>query len=186
MLAKLSSKLLNLSTGLLTFICLVIFVVFGVLVLPDQAAKAEVYSREIGSPDTSLYYTAGDLYRFAEAYGQNGRSAYIWARFSFDLVFPLVYGAFLVTALSWFIKRVDLDRKTWGWVNLLPVAGVVFDFLENVTAAVVLARYPQITPVLDHLAGALTLLKWGFIAASFLILIIVLGFFLWRLIQRKR
>jgi len=186
MLEKFSSRLLHLSTGLLTLICMVIFGVFSVLVLPDQAAKADAYSGEVGSPDTSLFYTASDLYRFAEAYGQNGRSAYIRARISFDLIFPLVYGAFLVTALSWLIKRVDLGRQTWGWANLLPVAGVIFDFLENGAAAVVMARYPLTTPVLDHLAGVLTLLKWVFIAASFLMLVVVLVFFLWRLIQRKR
>jgi hypothetical protein len=168
MFAKLSNRLLKLSTGPLTLACLVLFLVFSALVLPDQAARAEVYSAEVGSPDTSLFYTADDLYRMAEAYGAAGRLAYIRARFTFDLIFPIVYGAFLATSISWLVKRANLDWATWGRLNLLPVAGVLFDFLENGSASIVMARYPQSTIVLEHLAGVFTLIKWIFIVGSFI------------------
>lgn len=186
MLTKLSNWLLKISPGPLTLACLVLFLIFSALVLPDQAAKAEVYSGDIGSPDTSLYYTAGDLYRMAEAYSPQGRAAYVRARYTFDVVWPLVYLAFLATAISWLVKKAGLDWSTWGRLNLLPLAGVIFDFLENGSAAIVMARYPQPTVVLDHLAGVFTLLKWGFIAASFAVVIIMGVFFLWRLLLKKR
>jgi hypothetical protein len=175
MLTKLSNGLLKFSTGPLTLACLVIFLVFGALVLPDQAARAEVYSAEAGSPDTSLYYTASDLYRMAEAYGPAGRAAYIRARFTFDLVFPLVYTAFLLTAISWLVKRADLPWGTWGRLNLLPVGGMLFDFLENISAATVMSRYPQTTAVIDHLTGVFTLFKWVFISSSFVVLVVLIG-----------
>ena len=186
MLTKLSNSFLKLSTGPLTLACLVIFLVFSALVLPDQAAKAEVYSGDVGSPDTSLYYTASDLYRIAEAYGPVGRSAYIRARFTFDLLFPLVYTAFLVTAISWLVKRASLAWQTWGRLNLLPVAGMVFDFLENGATAIVMARYPQTTVVLDQLAGGFTLIKWLFIGASFIALMFALVIFIWSKLKRKQ
>jgi hypothetical protein len=185
MLTKLSNGLLKFSTGRLTLACLVIFLVFGALVLPDQAAKAEVYSGEYGSPDTSLYYTASELYRMAEAYAAAGRAAYIRARFTFDLIFPLVYTAFLVTAISWLIKRSNLSWGTWGRLNLLPVAGMLFDFLENISAATVMSRYPQTTVVLDHLAGIFTLLKWISISLSFVAFIILVILALVRGIQAR-
>lgn len=186
MLTKFSHWLLKISTGPITLACLVMFLIFTALVLPDQSAKAEVYSGEVGSPDTSLYYTASDLYRFAEAYGATGRAAYIRARFTFDIIWPLVYLAFLATAISWLVKRAGLGLNVWGWLNLLPVAGVIFDYLENGAAALVMARYPQPTPAIDHLAGIFTLLKWAFIAASFTVTVIIGAFFLWRLLFRKR
>lgn len=170
MLTKLSNWFLKISTGPFTLACLVIFLIFSALVLPDQAAKAEVYSGEVGSPDTSLYYTANDLYRMAEAYGPNGRTAYIRARFTFDLVFPLVYTAFLVTAISWLVKRVNLAWTPWGFLSLLPVTGMLFDFIENGATALVMARYPQTTAVIADLAGVFTSLKWAFIAGSFVAL----------------
>jgi hypothetical protein len=173
MLTKLSNGFLKISTGPLTLACLAIFIIFTALVLPDQAARAEFYSGEVGSPDTSLYYTASDLYTIAEAYGPAGRAAYIRARFTFDVIWPLVYLAFLATAISWLVKRANLDWKTWGRLNLLPVAGVIFDYLENGSAALIMARYPQPTAVIDHLAGVFTLFKWVFIMASFIVLVIL-------------
>jgi hypothetical protein len=169
MLTKLSNSLLKFSTGPLTLTCLVIFLIFSALVLPDQSSRAEVYSGDVGSPDTSLFYTAADLYNFAEAYGPEGRAAYIRARYTFDVVWPLVYMAFLVTAISWLVKRTNLNLTTWGRLNLLPVAGVTFDFLENFSAATVMARYPQSTALLDHLAGVFTLIKWFFVGGSFIV-----------------
>lgn len=183
MFAKLSNWFLKFSTGPFTLAFLVIFFVFSALVLPDQAARAEVYSGEVGSPDTSLFYSAADLYRMAEAYGPEGRAAYIRARYTFDVVWPLVYMAFLVTSISWLVKRLGLDWGTWGRKNLLPVAGVLFDFLENFSAATVMARYPQTTPVLDRLAGVFTLFKWVFIVGSFVVLV---GLLLMALVRRLR
>lgn len=186
MLTKLSNSFLKFSTGPLTLACLVIFIIFSALVLPDQAGKAEVYSGEVGSPDTSLFYTASDLYRFAEAYGPVGRAAYIRARFTFDVIWPLVYLAFLATAISWLVNRANLGWDTWGRLNLLPVAGVIFDYLENGSAAIVMARYPQPTAIIDHLAGLFTLLKWIFIAASFGFLLVIAGIALIRMIKTGR
>ena len=185
MLTKRSNWLLKISTGPITLACLAIFLIFSVLVQPDQAAQAEIYSAEVGSPDTSLYYTASDLNRMAEAYGSQGRTAYIRARFSFDLIFPLVYTAFLVTAISWLIKRSNLDWRTWGLLNLLPVMGMLFDFLENISTSIVMARYPQSTVVVGHLAGVFTLFKWLFIGASFLVLLFAGVIVIWSSIKRK-
>jgi hypothetical protein len=186
MIAKLSHWLLKISTGPLALACLVLVLVFSALVLPDQMAKAEVYSSDVGSPDMSLYYTAADLYRMAEAYGPTGRAAYIRARFTFDLVFPLVYTAFLVTAISWLVKRANLAWGRWGRLNLLPVAGMLFDFLENISAATVMSTYPQTTAVLDHLAGVFTLIKWVFIAGSFIAAVVLTVLALVKAVQTRK
>jgi hypothetical protein len=186
MFTKLSLWFLKISTGPLTLACLVIFLIFSALVLPDQAAKAEVYSSDVGSPDTSLYYTASDLYRMAEAFGPQGRAAYIRARYTFDVVWPLVYLAFLVTGISWLVKRADLGWQTWGRLNLLPVGGILFDFLENGSAAIVMARYPQPTTVIAHLAGVFTLLKWAFIGVSFNAVVVLALMMLTRVFRTKK
>jgi len=185
MFSKLSNWFLRISNGKLTLAILVIFILFSALILPYETARVEEYAGEEGSPDLSLYYSASELYGFAEAYGPLGRTAYIRARFSFDLIFPLVYGAFLVTAISWLIKRTNLDWDKWGRLNLLPAAGVVFDYLENVSAAIVIARYPQTTAVLDHLAGVFTLIKWVFNGAAFIALLCVAIFALVKWIKPK-
>jgi len=177
------------STGPVTLAALIIFIAFSALVLPRQSRQGRDQSRsqgsEAGTPDLSIYYSAADLYRWAEAYGEQGRQDYVLARFTFDVAWPLVYTFFLVTTIGWLCARAFEPGSRWQLANLAPVLGMLFDFLENIATSLVIGRYPQPTPVLDSLAGIFTLLKWGFIAASFLLLVVAVGTFAWRRVVRK-
>jgi hypothetical protein len=156
---------------------LLVFVAFSVIVLPRQTRSQ---GTEAGTPDLSLFYTPVDLYRWAVAYGEQGRQEYVRARFTFDVAWPLVYTFFLVTAISWLCARAFEPASRWQLANLAPALGMLFDFLENMATSLVMRRYPLPTPLLDALAGVFTLLKWGFIAASFLLLMVALGVAVWR------
>ena len=152
-------------------ICFLIFVLFMIFILPDQAARAAFYTNGIGSPDTSLFYTADQFYQFAEQYDAAGRNAYIRARFTFDIAWPIAYTLFLVTSISWLSKQIQMQNKIWQQLNLIPFLVFAFDLFENGSAALVMARYPTATPFIAHLAGWFTLFKWIFIVVSFVILI---------------
>ena len=128
-----------------------------------------------GTPDLSLFYSQADLYRWAEAYGEQGRQEYVQARFTFDVAWPLVYTFFLVTAISWLCAKAFEPASRWQLANLAPVLGMSFDFLENIATSLVMMRYPLPTPLLDALAGVFTLFKWGFIGASFVLLLVASG-----------
>ncbi len=163
---KLSSFFLNHSRGWVVLGCLAVFLIFTALTLPAQNAQADAFSGGLGIPDTTLGYSADQLYHYAEIYGPAGRAAYIRARLIFDSIFPLVYGAFLVCATSWLVVKGGLVNTNWAHLNLLPLAGILLDYLENLSTALVMARYPHPTLLLPHLAGVFTALKWGFIAVS--------------------
>ena len=172
---RISDWLHRISTAWVALAALVVFVAFSAVVLPRQAAAAERYSGEAGSPDTSFFYLAGDLYRMAEAYGEQGRAAYVRSRFTFDLIFPVVYTLFLSTAISWLYRRAFAPGSPWRWANLAPVLGAVFDYLENASASLVIARYPARTPVVDALAPVFTFTKWIFVGGSFVLLVLGVG-----------
>jgi len=182
---KISEWIYKISNGWVTLACLVIFLLFTALVLPAQAKEAEAYSGEIGSPDTSFYYSSKTLYHFAKVYGPQGRSAYIRARLTFDVVWPLVYLAFLGTAISWIFQKSSLRGEIWKRLNLVPVFGLLFDYLENGAAVVVMARYPDLTPILPQIAGVFTAIKWIFIGGSFAVLVLGLGMAGWRWVRMK-
>lgn len=180
----LSNLLNNLSNSWAAMAGLVVFALFVIMVLPGQASTAEsnrldANGQPVGSPDTSLYYSADHLYRIADAYGQEGRQAYIRARFTFDVIWPLVYTFFLLTAVSYLGRRALPLGSSWRLANLLPLAGVLFDFLENISTSLVMARYPLATPVIAELAGVFTLLKWLLIGLSFLVLVVWLVLAMW-------
>ena len=166
-LETVSILLPRLRSGPVALAGVLIFLLFGALVLPRQAAEAEKAAGDAGSPDTSLLYTSADLVRQAEAYGEEGRAAYVRARWTFDLIFPLVYGFFLLTSISWLMRWSLAADSPWHRSNLVPLFAVAFDFLENTATSWVMSRYPAETPIAALAAPLFTLSKWLFVYGSF-------------------
>lgn len=150
----------------------VLFALFTAMVLPAQAEAGAFYTVRYAAPDTSVWYSPDDLYAAAEAWGPEGRAAYVHARVTFAVIWPLVYGTFLLTTLAWVLARGTASGSRWRWVALLPVVAVALDYAENTCTATVMARYPARTPVLAELAPLFTAGKWLVLSASFLLLAI--------------
>ena len=69
------------------------------------------------------------------------------------------------------MRRAFSAKSGLQLTNILPILGVLFDYLENLSTSLVLARYPDSTPVIDWLAPTFTMLKWLFVGGSFVLLI---------------
>jgi hypothetical protein len=172
MLGRISEWLHHRVNGWIALIGLVVFILFAALVLPGQSAQTEAYSGDAGSPDLSLLYSTEDLYRMAETYGEEGRQAYVRSRLTFDVVFPIVFTLFLTTAITWLTARGFAAGSLWRRANLVPLLAGLFDYLENGSTALVMARYPKRTPVVSMLAPDFTLLKWLLVAGSILLMLV--------------
>ena len=179
---RISDGLHRVSTGWVALAAMVIFLLFTALVLPRQS---EAGAGDVGSPDTSFTYSRDELYRMAEAYGAQGRAAYVRARLTFDVIWPIVYTLFLSTAISWLYGRAFQPGSPWRRANLAPVLGALFDYLENLSTSVVMVRFPDRTPVVDTLAPIFTLVKWIFVGGSFVLLFIGLVANAWRWIRTR-
>jgi hypothetical protein len=83
-----------------------------------------------------------DLYRMAEAYGEEGRRAYIRVRFTFDLIWPLVYLLFSATTTSWVFGKAFPPDSLWQRASLVPLLGTLFDYLENLSTSLVMLPLP--------------------------------------------
>jgi hypothetical protein len=185
MARKLSQALYRLSTGWVALAALAIFLLFTALVLPQQSSAAETTAGGAGSPDTSLFYTPTALYQMAEAYGAEGRAAYVRARMTFDVIWPVAYTLFLATALSWLYARAFAPGSPWRLANLAPVLGALLDYAENLSTSLVMLRYPARTPLVDTLAPLFTLTKWIFVGGSFALLLAGLVAGAWRWIHDR-
>ena len=142
-----------------------VFILFMLLVLPKMAGRLSEMTGVTQSPDTSFIYSATDLYAMAEAYGAEGRAYYIYQRFTFDLIWPLVYLLFFLALITLLYRQLP-STSSLRLVNLLPFAGVLFDLLENSGAAYVMYRYPEPVPFLAALVPVFTIFKWLFIGLS--------------------
>jgi hypothetical protein len=137
-----------------------VFGLFVVVVLPAQALAFANVTSGSGSPDTSLFYTPSQFYTWALEYGAAGRAHYIRTRFGFDLIWPLVYGAFFYTG----IKVGGLRHREW--LANVAIITIFFDYMENLFASVAMGLYPMDVSVIVFVAAVSTLLKWSTLSVS--------------------
>ncbi|MFL7813382.1 MAG: hypothetical protein ACK2TZ_03725 [Anaerolineales bacterium] len=185
-MTKLSTWLQRISATWLMVGTLLIMIAFMVFVLPGQSAAASQISDGAGSPDLSFFYSPAELTRMASDYGVQGRQAYIKARWSFDLVFPLVYASFLTIGISWFLNRLEDLPAAVRLANLVPILGGIFDLLENTGASLTMALYPSQPPIWLILASAATPVKWVLVAASFILYFVLGAALLIKQLQTRR
>ena len=183
--ANISNWLVKASKSWVMMLTLVIMVLFMIFVLPSQAASAEENAGGSISPDTSFFYGSEELIQAAKEYGEEGRQAYIQARWTFDLVFPLVYISFLVAGISWFYQNLENSIEWIGFTNLLPLAAGLFDYLENIGASLVMALYPTQLSGLALVTSIFSGVKWLLIGASFLAYFALIGVVLFQWMQGK-
>jgi hypothetical protein len=146
---------------------ILVMALFLFIVLPQESAKAAGYTPEGASFDTSFYYSPKSVYPRIASYSDDGRSSYIRARWTFDLLFPLGYGFFCLTAAAFGAARLNFRRQIVTIVLLLPFLAVLFDLGENTVVSILMAAYPREIRLLPLLASAFTLLKWVFVSISF-------------------
>jgi hypothetical protein len=163
-----------------------VFAFFIAVVLPSQSALA-IENGLLESIDTSWFYNARQLYEIAQSYGENGRSFYITQRWTFDLVWPLVYFSFIFSLSTLLYKSIGLSKMN-TWLLVFSWFSVGFDYLENIMVSIVMFRYPAQTWIIADLAGTVTSLKWIFLTLSFIVLflLIILKVVQWVIWNRRK
>ena len=185
MCKKISNWLIKVSAWWVALIFLAIFIIFTATEVVSQKEKSAEYQGEAGSIDLSFFYSADDIFNMAEVYGEEGREEYILARSTFDAIFPLIFGAFLVTSISFLTgKQFEQDSK-WLILNIFPVIGVIFDYLENSFAILIMEAYPDKLNLLASITPFMTMFKWVFVGGSFIVLFaLIIRLFIKKLLKR--
>jgi hypothetical protein len=96
-----------------------------------------------------------------------------------DFIFPLAYGPLLMLALMWLCRQLGYFTKKIWLCTLLPLAMMGFDYWENFSILSLLQAYPQPAPAGEYLY-IITLTKWGLGGICGMILITLLGIFLYK------
>jgi len=160
-------------------IAIVIFVLFTAIALPMASKYAAARTGTDTSPDTSLIYSSDDLYSMAEDYGAEGRRAYVVMRFTFDLFWPIIY-LFFMASVTTRLFSIFRENSKLRLLNLLPFMGTLFDYLENVFAAIVIGRFPLETPVAAKITPIFTVTKWILLGLGFILILILIVYRLYK------
>lgn len=153
--------------GRLASLFALFFLAFILWVLPEVSRQGQALGLT-QSIDTSFGLSADRLWQIAEGYGAALRQAYLIQRWTFDLVFPLVYGGFLWVSGLYLIKRMNAHQGLKLTLILIPL-GVLFDYLENSLVSLVFLAYPSRVVGLTELAVLMIPVKWFFVLSSMLL-----------------
>ena len=99
-------------------------------------------------------YGRGEAMAAMEQYGEAGRRVYIWASATLDTAIPIV----LCSLLAGLIFRLRPNERL-GALALVPVAGALVDYGENIQLMAMLAGYPDISATQVAAASTFTQLK---------------------------
>jgi len=150
----------------------IVFVLFTAIALPYVSALT---TRVIGvaeSPDTSFAFSASHIMGIVESYGIDGRLFYVLMRWTFDVVWPLIYTLFLGSAIAYLARR---SHCRFGYKLLFVVLlAVFFDVFENINATIIMLLFPTEAIIFVFLLMIASLLKWIFIGISFTFVILLL------------
>jgi len=157
----------------------VIFLLFTALVLPFISSYTTNIIGVAESPDTSFNFSLIHLYNIVDSYGKDGRIFYVTMRWTFDIVWPIVYTVFLLSSIAYFSK--EIKHKHSIKLLYLPLLAVLFDLLENINATIIMLLYPSKIDVFGYFLFASSVLKWITISISFVIVIVlIIGLFIKR------
>lgn len=147
---------------------------YSTLFLPWFMGQNESFLVGKPLPDTLLWYSPAQLFSLAESYGEAGRAQYIFGAFTFDFVFPLVYGAALVVLAGWLARPYRHANLRQAYLLFaFPILTIASDFLENASVSAVMAVSPEHPIVLAWVAVIATPLKWLAFTISGLVLVSV-------------
>ena len=183
-MSRICDFMIEKSTKKIMIISTIVFILFMVFVLPRVSSYTEDVTGSSSSPDTSLLYSSDDLFDIAEAYGQVGRNAYIVLRLTFDVIWPIVYFMFLASLTGFLIQKLKVKEK-YKFLILLPLLGLLFDYLENIASVVVMYNYPTEMLFFANAAPVMTLLKWIFIGLGFICVILLLFMLLIKKVYKR-
>lgn len=153
-----------------------LFAFFLVLILPSSSQKASAVLGEAKLPDTSLFYSGQEIYQTADTIGEEGRTFYVRQRITYDFIWPLVYAWFLYASLHLIYRRSSHEILI-NSIHWLPILGLVFDYVENAFAIMLMLFYPTHLTFVEKWLPIISLIKWSAIATAFIL--IVTGIVIW-------
>ena len=108
-----------------------------------------------------MCYSADEGYAVLEAQETDGRAFYRRLLLSTELVFTLMYRSFNAVLIAYLVGRWLPPASPWRYVCVLPLVGMVGDYLENGLVLVMLGAFPEQLNGVATMASTATVIKWG-------------------------
>jgi hypothetical protein len=152
------------------------YLLLGILIMPRLTPLIEQNSG-LSILDLRFGYSSKSATELFDKIGPIGCSNYLKFTATADMAYPLVYGLFLSLFISYLFEKAFRKTYEFRMLNLLPLLIVVADYVENFSIIILLNQHPILSENLVKIASNATLIKWG--AVVFSILVVFIGLFGW-------
>lgn len=156
-------------------ICTALFAVMYAL-MRHGASHLLRLSEPLGILDLHFGYGMDTVKQLMEDLGEAGRSYYKDTFYLYDTFYPIAYMLFYTLSLAYMLKKLEIKKAILHLVIVLPVLGMIFDWLENLSIRQILLDYPAISKALLSLSNTATIMKFllAYTSAAFLIVSLIL------------
>ncbi|HEX3001030.1 MAG TPA: hypothetical protein VHN82_01450 [Methanoregula sp.] len=152
---------------------------------PFGIAELRTITGGVGVLDMEVLYTPQQAYAFLAAMGEAGRAFDLTHIVPLDFFVPFFYALFLSTVITWFLHTWLPNESRWHRLNVVPVIGALFEYLENIGIVAMLLAWPAQVPDIARFTVAATLLKFGFSVLAGIIVIIAIAGWIASICKKK-
>lgn len=122
-----------------------LFCFFTFYLFPSYQTKlTKIAGEELPPLDTRFSYSLQDVKYLFDKFGTEGRELYTIVAGRVDMIYPIIYGVLLILILAFLSRKVFGLYSKWILISLLPIIGMLFDFLENFNTLQLLNQYPEL------------------------------------------
>ncbi|MBS5932664.1 MAG: hypothetical protein KIC94_07270 [Clostridiales bacterium] len=137
------------------------------------AKQVAIISEGTGIMDLNFYNSKEFIMQTLQELGQKGRDFYLTKFFIVDFFYPITYAAFYGFTILYVLEKLENHSKTIKLLALIPVCGMCFDWLENVSISSLLTTFPNDSTLLYLMATISTILKFSFVYLAVVTIIIL-------------
>jgi hypothetical protein len=119
-------------------------------------------------------YNAEDAKKFLTEINETGRNYYINQFHVIDTFYPIIYCIFYVTILSYLIKKCFPKNKKLKILLVLPIVGMICDFIENILINHIIKNYDNSLENIVNISSTFTIIKFIMVYTSLALSIIFL------------
>lgn len=170
---KLSNFFYVRTNGYLALGFLALQFLFSGLILPHFQKQFDPQLNR-GLMDLDFGFSSEKGYSIIESYGEQGRKVYFFVESFIDVLYPIVYTAAFVLMISFLFKKNSWNIGKIALLNILPLAGMVFDMLENFGIVQMLRAFPEKVDFWANFASNAGIVKWSFAVIGMLLFLVSL------------
>ncbi len=163
---------------LLSFLCMMAIMRYTASKVKEVSGGISVLDLNLGNSIRHIRQTIFNL-------GDDGRMYYLRNFLVVDCIYAMVYATFYFCSIAFLIHKNEIRRKRVFLVCVFPIAGMLFDWLENISLSFLLVNWTTELAAWSMLFRISNITKFLFVYTSLMLVVLGILYYFWRKIKDK-